>query len=99
MVLRIPPRNGRERDWGRKIMKEIYDALARARLDRPYFGRAFAALSPVEVNGLGTVAVDKHWRLYYDPATIKTWGLVGTAAAMVHEIAHLLRRHHMRAEA
>lgn len=78
----------------------IASALLAARIARPYYARAIAALTPVARPGLGTVAVDRAWRLYYDPlwlASLSTehQGLVIGA----HEVEHLLRDHMQRARA
>lgn len=74
-------------------------AAARLRASnlRPYFRQAYAAVTPVPVPGLGTMAVDKYWRVYYDPTTTENWG-AAAAAVLTHEIGHPLRQHHQRAE-
>lgn len=66
---------------------------ARLRLshERPYIATALWTLRPVARPGLQTMAVDRYWRLYYDPAL--RWGVQGTATVLYHEIAHLLRGH------
>lgn len=75
----------------------ITDALIAARLLRPYYGRAIAALTPVAAPGLGTVGVDKWWRLYYDPEWLAAQTLPHRAALIgAHEVEHLLRRHERR---
>lgn len=75
-------------------------AAARLRLvhDQPYLGAALWSLVPVERAGLGTMAVDRWWRLYYDPAVTTTWTPVEMAGVLEHEVAHLLRDHFGRAE-
>lgn len=74
--------------------------LASARLflvhKRPYLAAALYALKPVEVPGLGTMAVDKWWRLYYDPDL--GWNPTEVASVLYHEINHLLRDHSSRGE-
>lgn len=40
---------------------------------QPYLSHVLFALRPYEAPGLGTVAVDDGWRLYYDPEIVKTW--------------------------
>ena len=42
-------------------------ARTRAAEDRPYLASALWNLVPVERKGLGTMATDSSWRLYYDP--------------------------------
>jgi predicted metal-dependent peptidase len=53
------------------------DVVAAARLavcDRhPYLAHAIFALRPHPAPGLGTLAVDEHWRLYYDPDVVLRW--------------------------
>lgn len=49
--------------------------------------------------GLGTLAVDAWWRLYYDPAICSSWTVEQIAGVLYHEVCHLLRAHHARAEA
>ena len=67
----------------------------------PYFARALFALSPVAAPGLGTFAVDRHWRLYLDPAmlgTDKGWSIPLAGAVLLHEVGHVLRDHGGRAD-
>jgi predicted metal-dependent peptidase len=78
-------------------MDIVRDALLAARCERPYYARAIAALRPVEAPGLGTVGVDKWWRLYVD----LEWFSQLTPAQRshlicAHEIEHLLRGHPAR---
>ncbi len=77
-------------------------ALQAARLklahQRPYLASALWALTPVERPGLGTLAVDRWWRLYYDPTAVERWDVDHLAAVLYHEVCHLLRAHHDRAE-
>ena len=69
---------------------------------RPYLATAVWALQPVETNApdvAGTFAVDKHWRLYYDPQALAAWTPEQMAGVLYHELNHLLRGHHARATA
>ncbi len=78
-------------------LPEVIQA-ARLRLvkDRPYLAAAAWSLVPVERAGLGTVAVDQYWRLYFDPAAVETWPVEELAGTIYHEITHLLWDHHGR---
>lgn len=84
-------------------MTALPTALAAARLrlvtQRPYLASALWALQPVERPGLGTLAVDAYWRLYWDPAAVEEWSGEQLAAVLYHEVCHLLRDHHGRADA
>lgn len=66
--------------------------------ERPYLATLIWALIPVEQPGLGTVGVDKYFRLYYDPEVEKKWNMAELTAVMYHEINHLLRVHLDRGE-
>ncbi len=66
---------------------------------RPYLATALWALVPVERLGLGTLAVDRWWRLYYDPTAVEAWSVDLLVGVLYHEVCHLLRAHHERAEA
>ena len=41
--------------------------------ERPYLASALWSLIPIQTPGLGTLAVDMYWRLYYDPEAIEKW--------------------------
>jgi predicted metal-dependent peptidase len=71
-----------------------------------YLGTAIWSLTPVSTPGLcdpaagtGGMAVDKYWRLYYDPVVFDNWTMEENAAVTQHEIWHLLRDHPARAQA
>ena len=46
-----------------------------------------------------TMGVDKYWRCYYHPEVIEKWTVPEITAVLYHEVLHLLRRHHKRADA
>ena len=73
-------------------------ARVRALSARPYFSPALCAIKLVEKAGIGTMACDQYWRVYYDPVTVKKWGVADTAVGLLHEVSHLLQRHHLRAQ-
>jgi len=70
--------------------------LRAARLE-PYLASAIFALIPVPTPGLGTFAVDRHWRLYLDLDQARSWGVEASAAVMLHEAHHVVREHARRA--
>jgi len=45
------------------------------------------------------MAVDKHWRLYYNTAKLADWSALQVGSVLYHEAHHLLRNHPERAEA
>lgn len=67
----------------------------------PYFMAGLYAATPVAAEGLGTLAVDRHWRLYLDPALLvgdDRWDAATLGAGLLHEVGHLLRDHAGRAD-
>jgi predicted metal-dependent peptidase len=60
---------------------------------QPYLALAVFSLTPIASPGLGTVAVDRYWRFYYDPEVVAGWSLAEQTGALAHELWHLLRRH------
>ena len=68
----------------------------------PYFMHALFAVQPVAAPGLGTFAVDRHWRLYMDPELLTgrtAWDSTTAGAVDLHEVGHLIRDHAGRAAA
>ena len=79
--------------------KKLNLALLMVRAKMPYLGRSgSAALVPVEVDhpSFDTFAVDKYGRLYWSQAALSKWTLKEVAAVIVHEVNHVLRKHHKR---
>lgn len=75
------------------ISQELQAARLRLAKERPYLASALWALNPVSKPGLGTMAVDMYWRLYYDPDALAQWPVEVTEGVLYHEICHLLRNH------
>ncbi|MFI8263193.1 MULTISPECIES: DUF2201 family putative metallopeptidase [unclassified Streptomyces] len=87
-------------------------APARARLDRakllaarykaaegrPYLASALYALTVVPSAGVPTMGVDRYWRCYVSPAFVDATPVAELAGVWIHEVAHLLRDHHARAD-
>lgn len=63
----------------------------------PYLSPYVYSLTPVERPGLGTMAVDKYGRMYYDPSWCETLTLEEGGYVVVHESWHLILRHCHRA--
>lgn len=90
-----------------KRMSGLPEKLQAARFQAvrqwPYLSSALWILMPVEVDpaelrGMNTLAVDKYWRLYYDPVAVAQWNVAELAGVLYHEIGHLLRDHAGRGE-
>lgn len=77
-------------------MIELQAARLRMVKSHPYLSSAAWALHPVERPGLGSLAVDQWWRLYYDPAVTTLWSVEELSGVLYHEISHLLRDHSSR---
>ncbi len=75
------------------LPQEFQAARLRLVKDRPYLASAAWSLQPVEKPGLGTMAVDMFWRLYYDPSVCQRWTVEELSGVLYHEIMHLLRDH------
>jgi predicted metal-dependent peptidase len=65
----------------------------------PYFAAGLFALDAHAALGLGTMAVDRRWRLYIDPEVLETWTVPECGAVLIHELYHVLRSHSERADA
>jgi predicted metal-dependent peptidase len=78
--------------------QELQAARLRLVKERPYLAAAAWALQPVARPGLGTLAVDRWWRVYFDPAVAQRWTVEELAGVLYHEICHLLRDHAARME-
>ena len=63
---------------------------------QPYLSIALFSMVPVLVEGLGTMASDDKWRLYYDPITIMGWSVEELAGVLLHEVGHCIRGHSER---
>ena len=73
--------------------RELQAARVRAAHQRSYFAPALFSLVPVETDQIGSMAVDSHWRLYYNDAWVATHTVEQNASLLIHEVSHLLRDH------
>lgn len=78
-------------------MPEILQ-YARLRLlkERPYLAHIIFRMVPVPAPGLGTLAVDRWWRFYYDPDIQSRMTPKEAIIAIYHEVHHILRQHATR---
>ena len=72
---------------------KIHAARVVASSQQPYLSTALFAMVPVRVEGLGTLASDAKWRLYYDPAKLDDWTVEQIAGVLLHEVGHCIRGH------
>ncbi|MET7397117.1 VWA-like domain-containing protein [Dactylosporangium sp. NPDC005572] len=77
---------------------KLLAARFRAAKLRPYLATALYALSVVPSWHLATMGVDRHWRLYVNPEFVAGHDVDELAGVWIHEVAHLLRDHHGRAD-
>lgn len=66
---------------------------------RPYYASALYRCPIVPSNDTATMAVDEHWRIYVNPDFANSLSVTRLAAALVHEINHLIRDHAGRSRA
>ena len=74
-------------------------ARVRAAHQRSYFAPALFNLIPVETTLIGSMAVDAHWRLYYNDGWLTAHSVEENATLLIHEVSHLLRDHDARRRA
>ena len=79
--------------------RALQAARVRAAHQRSYFAPALFNLVPVETTLIGSMAVDSHWRLYYNDAWVATHTVEQNASLLIHEVSHLLRDHEARKKA
>lgn len=72
---------------------------AKASEQMPYLSTALFALRPVRTEAVATAAVDRRWRLYWNPAFIAGLTVTECAGVWLHEVGHVLRDHNSRWQA
>jgi predicted metal-dependent peptidase len=80
-------------------LEKLQAARVWAVRQQPYLAIALHSLQVRWVKGYGTFGVDPHWRMYVDPVRVDQWDVPEIGAVLLHEVWHLLRDHHARAEA
>lgn len=76
-----------------KVLLRLHAARVVASEKQPYLSTALFAMVPVKVDGLGTLASDDKWRLYYDPIKLLEWPVDQLAGVLLHEVGHCIRGH------
>src|SRR5262245_2645631 len=79
--------------------RALQAARVRASYQRAYFAPALFNLIPVRTDLIASMAVDSHWRLYYNDAWVASHSVEENAAVLIHEVSHLLREHAERKQA
>lgn len=79
-------------------LEKLQAARVWAVRNQPYLAIALHNLQVRWAPGLGTFGVDRFWRMYVDPAALDEWTVEEVGGVLLHEVWHLLRDHHGRAE-
>jgi predicted metal-dependent peptidase len=79
--------------------RALQAARLRASYQRAYFAPALFNLIPVATDQIASLAVDAHWRLYYNDGWLAAHTVEENAAVLIHEVSHLLREHDARKQA
>jgi len=75
-------------------------AARRAAVDAcPYLATALHAMAIVPTYALPTMGVDRYWRCYVSPSFVASTDIPDLAFVWLHEVSHLVRDHHGRADA
>jgi predicted metal-dependent peptidase len=83
---------------GRLDRTKLLAARFRAAQDRPYLATALYSVTVVESRDVPTMGVDRRWRCHVSPGFVDRLPVAQLAAVWIHEVAHLLRDHHGRAD-
>ncbi len=84
---------------GDTYSRALQAARVRASYQRAYFAPALFNMIPVQTDQIASMAVDAHWRLYYNDAWLASHTVEENAAVLIHEVSHLLRDHAARQQA
>lgn len=79
--------------------EKVRAARAKAAFQRPYFAHALYALVLRQTSECPTMGVDQWARCYWNPTFVHACSIDELATVFIHEISHLLRHHHQRANA
>jgi predicted metal-dependent peptidase len=79
--------------------RALQAARVRAAYQRSYFAPALFSLVPIATDLIDSMAVDVHWRLYYNDVWVARHTVEENATLLIHEVGHLLRDHEARKKA
>lgn len=79
-----------------QITRELSAARLRAAHFFPYFATMIHRLIPIQSTQIPTMAVDRWWRLIYNPDFTAKLSVDEAAWVLIHEVMHLFREHHRR---
>ena len=65
----------------------------------PYLASALHAMAVVPTYAVPTMSVDRYWRCYVSPSFVAANEVPDLAYVWLHEVSHLVRDHHGRADA
>jgi predicted metal-dependent peptidase len=65
----------------------------KAATERAYYAPIIFSMIPVESDKVPTLAVDKYWRMYYNPNLLNILPIEESIALFIHEVGHLIREH------
>jgi predicted metal-dependent peptidase len=71
-------------------------ARIQAREYQPYMARGIMAISPIFTDKVPTLGVDPHWRCYVNPEYLAGLTREQAGGVILHEVTHLVMRHHER---
>lgn len=82
---------------GQKLDDKIAKARVKATLTYPYYSRALCSMNIKLVDG-DMVSCDKNFNVHVGRESVEKYNIEELAFALVHEVSHLLRKHHERAK-
>jgi len=65
---------------------------------QPYLSTALYSMVMVESKSVPIIGVDRWWRCYWNPDTLRRLSVEQQGSCLYHEVWHLLREHSVRAE-
>lgn len=76
-----------------KARTKVQAGRARAIARHPYLAIPLSRMVPVECDEVPSYAVDRRWRVYYNPRAVLAEPIAECEASWLHEVNHRLRAH------